>query len=267
MPSLGRRCRRGGCCGSSARATSNDRVDVLLASAPDVAAPMPRIERMSIPSQLGFARAVSVVALVAMGILVAGCHDSGSSSRPHSASSDSTATGAVTDSLAELRSRPVRVPSKLPRGVNCTQPTAPVARQIPGVHAEAALGTGPAYVESRGIPRIWYFNQGKLGWRRAVVLWIVDPSYRGPILVRGAAVHSHLPLGFGSTRKPTNALTLPETTWRHRLPNGIWGLPVRLQRGWRAASAVVRVRHRGCYFFQVDGTSFSETITFFAVSG
>jgi hypothetical protein len=139
---------------------------------------MPRRLGMSIPSQPGFARAASVVALLAMGILVAGCHGSGSSSRSHSASSDSTATGTDTDSLAELRSRAVRVPSKLPRGVNCTQPGAAVVRQISGVHAEAALGTGSAYVESRGIPRIWYFNQPKFGWTRAVVLWIVNPEGR-----------------------------------------------------------------------------------------
>jgi hypothetical protein len=222
---------------------------------------------MSVPSQPGFAWAASVVALLAMGILVAGCDSSGSSSRPHSASSDSTAAETLTDSLAELRSRPVRVPSTLPRGVNCTQPGAAVARQIPGVHAEAALGTGPAYVESRGIPRIWYFNQRRSGWRRAVVLWIMDPSYRGPILVRGAAVHSNLPLGFGRSRTPPRALTLTAPRWRHRLPNGIWGQPIRLQRGWRASPGVVRVRRRGCYFLQVDGTTFSETITFFAVVG
>jgi hypothetical protein len=222
---------------------------------------------MAIPSQSGFERAASMVALLAMGVLVAGCSDSGSPSRPHSASSGSTARGTAMSSLAKLRSRQVRVPSTLPRGVNCTQPGAAVARHMPGVHAEAALGTGPAYVESRGIPRIWYFNQRQSGWSRAVVLWIVDPSYRGPILVRGAAVHSNLPLGFGSTRTPTSALTVTAPRWGHGLHNGIWGQPIRLQRGWTASRGIVRVRHRGCYFLQVDGTNFSETITFFAVLG
>ncbi len=203
--------------------------------------------------------AATLLAVVAL----AGCH----SSRPSpAAGAHPTTVVSQGGPFATLRSRAVHVPSTLPRGPECTQPAKPVARTIPGVNSEAALGVGPVYVENRGIPRIWWFaGRRRQTWRGDEVLWIADPRYRGPVLVRGGAVHSGRPLGFGTGATPKRELTVPASAWRHQGRG--WGRPLHLRPGWRAAYATIRVKRRGCYFLQVDGNGFSETVTFFAVAG
>jgi hypothetical protein len=71
-----------------------------------------------------------------------------------------------------------------------------------------------------------------------------DSGYRGPVLIRGRQVGGPGAVGFGEGHVPYDEL---------QLQTGSGGPP------WQSFT---RVRSPGCYFYQVDGTSFSETIVF-----
>ncbi|MDQ2910509.1 MAG: hypothetical protein M3R39_05775 [Actinomycetota bacterium] len=101
-------------------------------------------------------------------------------------------------------------------------------------------------------------------------MWLSEPRYRGPVLVRGRMVHGSTRVGFGAGIQPGWELRLPAGEWDEaKGPITIWGKRVRPPAGWRLRGVYTRVRGapvRGqgeaCYFFQVDGEAFSETILF-----
>jgi hypothetical protein len=84
------------------------------------------------------------------------------------------------------------------------------------------------------------------------VLWVVDPSYHGAVLIRGQQLGGTESVRFGVGRVPAQQLRLPleqsNTTG-----------------GWANYPSYTRLRAAGCYGYQIDGTSFSKVIVFRAV--
>jgi hypothetical protein len=151
------------------------------------------------------------------------------------------------DTWTPLR-RPMHTPM-IAYGARC-----PVARPATRVDFAAfglarGIGPGPAY------PVGWADGAIRFSWRRtdvdarmwgaAKVLWFVDPSYDGPVLVRGEQIDGPYRVRFERGRIPSAEL--------------------RLAAGTRARPSLVRIRKPGCYAFQIDGLSFSRSIVFRAL--
>jgi hypothetical protein len=129
--------------------------------------------------------------------------------------------------------RPLRLPH-LARGARC--PTSRVSRAAPRV--AATLGRGPAYVVLAG---------ARAGAQKT--LWAVSPRYRGALLIRGRRLDGQGVLRFWPGRRL-------RTWWR-----GLWPEE---RRRWRYGPSTMLIPSRGCYAFQVDGTTFSRRIVFAA---
>jgi hypothetical protein len=183
------------------------------------------------------------------------------------------ATPSEGDPFLELRSRRLRTPALRP-GAYCPNPSSRDVAQVPGIPAEAVRGTGPVYFAFPVIPRFLDFFPPRKGspaarseWRSAEVVWLSDSSYRGPVLVRGRQVDGEGRVGFGSGVQPEFEFRLPAGRWAEtREPLRAWGTALHPEEGWRVAIVHVRVRQRGCYFFQMDGTSFSSPGILFGVN-
>lgn len=87
----------------------------------------------------------------------------------------------------------------------------------------------------------------------AKVLWFARPSYQGPILIRGRQIDGSGVVTFG-----TGSDTL-------RLASA--GTDTSSSAGWRSWPSYTFVAMPGCYAYQVDGDTFSETIVFRATQG
>jgi hypothetical protein len=122
------------------------------------------------------------------------------------------------------------VPSSLRRALHL--PTAssgcPVSGGTGPVHTHAARGFSP-FIGS--------------AWLGARVSWTAARSYSGPILIRGRQLAGPNAVGFGEGHVPYDELQLRAGA----------------SRSW---PSFTRVRSKGCYGYQVDGTSFSEVIVF-----
>ncbi len=90
-------------------------------------------------------------------------------------------------------------------------------------------------------------------WELARVSWVADASYQGPLLIRGRRLDAQGAVGFGPGRVPYDELQL-------NVP--VLATPRGTGREW---PTFTRTRGPGCYFYQVDGTGFSETILFRAI--
>jgi len=117
-----------------------------------------------------------------------------------------------------------------------------------------AWGDGPAYpgLGNGAEPVLRYldpippgsdFYGGK--WFGQKVLWMVDPVYRGPVLVRGRQLDGPNELRFDRGLFPPRQMRI---------------LPSSFPRRGRAS--YTRMRAPGCYGYQVDGLSFSYVIVF-----
>jgi hypothetical protein len=108
-------------------------------------------------------------------------------------------------------------------------------------------------------------------------MWLSEPRYRGPLLVRG---HRFAPVrdepggrggkarvGFGTRVRPEWELRLPSGPWGDGdRPLRAWGQSVTLPGDrWRLRMAYARIRYEGCYFLQFDGKGFSQTVVFGAM--
>jgi hypothetical protein len=117
-----------------------------------------------------------------------------------------------------------------------------------------ALGDGPVYPV--GVPhgllqfiypaeetQVWYPSD----WGGQKVLWVADPKYHGPILIRGGRIDTPGRLGFGERSEPDWAMSLGSS--------GGDG-------SWRQFPSYTRLKAPGCYAYQVDGDGFQTTIVF-----
>ena len=108
-------------------------------------------------------------------------------------------------------------------------------------------------------------------------MWLSEPRYRGPILVRGrrfapvlvgpGGPGGNARVGFGTRVRPEWELRLPSGPWDEGdQPLRAWEQPVTLpDERWRLMMAYTRIRYEGCYFLQIDGKAFSHTVVFGAL--
>jgi hypothetical protein len=153
--------------------------------------------------------------------------------------------------------RPLRVPT-IAGGSTCPT-TSPdpkgnltrIDRGLTGI----AWGKGPAYPgalhSEKGRPTLRYvdpippqslFYGSK--WFGQKVVWVIDPAYRGPMLVRGRQVDGPNELRFNRGVIPPREMQI--------LPSP----------SLRTEPFFTRVRASGCYGYQVDGLGFSSVIVF-----
>lgn len=156
------------------------------------------------------------------------------------------------DPASQLSNRPLQL-VKLEAGAECPRAH---PRQV-SADFGVAIGDGPAYAAGfsvDGILNISFpaptetpFHGSE--WSGAKVLWIVDPVYRGPLLIRGGRLD-----GPGQVRFETGA----EPPFDLRLPAAASSAPA----DWRNFPSYTRLRSPGCYMYQIDGLNFTETIMF-----
>ena len=178
-----------------------------------------------------------------------------------------TTNVARTASVGELRKRPLRVPN-----ARSSCPSAPTHQDLKPVLAtglapgkppagpDYGYGDGPVYLSGQ-----YDFYPG--GWDNAI--WLVEPAATGPLLIRGQQLK-------GSARA-----TFSRQSDEYGKPSGpAPGKPVSTQSAygmsvpfyseldlvgaeppyWGAYFADTHFDAAGCYFIQVDGTTFSELI-------
>lgn len=188
--------------------------------------------------------------------------------------------------LEDLGRRPLRLPEVL-AGEPCEAER--YAAHIKGIPAEGALGRGPVMSVFPSIPRgldLFRPDDGALlaesRWRGAEVLFVSEPRYDGPVLVRGGQIDGERRVGFGDQAKPMWELKLPLGNWESADGLRVWGdrklQPVeadagtpacprclRLSNAWRVQRATLRIAAGGCYAMQLDGLGFSQVIEFGAI--
>jgi hypothetical protein len=158
--------------------------------------------------------------------------------------------GAVPASdLAGALRRPLTLP-RLASGAACpaTKPRSVVD------WSGSAIGAGPVYsvgYDASGNIR-WGGSLQDGGWYYVKILWFETPG-TGPILIRGQQLDGPNKVGFGSDPVPTPELML-EASDQVGVANA--------SPGWQSFVAYTRVRAPGCYAYQVDTGSGSETIVF-----
>ena len=180
------------------------------------------------------------------------------------------------EGFARLAARPLDLPRHLASGGGCE--LAVDAVKLPGIPGEGALAPvsagqsaavpkGPIYASLGGIPRTMDVLDPPSGgaWGIAgVALWVSDPSYRGPAVIRGGQLDGDGRIRFGRGRHPELELRLGAMGWEEDEGLRQHGQPVRPPKGWRVVTAMTRIRTTGCYAFQVDGEGFSYSLPFFA---
>jgi len=152
---------------------------------------------------------------------------------------------------SESSGPPLVLPS-LADGKNC--PVSIERRVTP--EFDPALGDGPVYPV--GIPhgllefiyptvktQLWYPS----AWGGQKVLWVAEPSYTGPILIRGGRIDAPGRLGFGDQSVPD---------WKMSFPAG----EAVVNDGWRQFPSYTRLKAPGCYAYQIDGDGFRTLIVF-----
>ena len=128
-------------------------------------------------------------------------------------------------------------------GVNSTDPY---------VIGQQYGGAGPVWMvlgdrgdTSRGTSVLG--NPKTPGWLAAENVWLVAPGYQGPFTVRGMRLAGRGTVGFGGM--PTSAAFVEPPAPDPNSSNG-----------WRFPPGAIWVTSPGCYGFQIDGTSFTETV-------
>ncbi len=156
------------------------------------------------------------------------------------------------DGWSALR-RPLHLP-RLAAGAAC--PVSKVDRRITWsrthIFGGSGIGRGPVYP---ALPSsfIWATRDEQYGskWYGEKVFWFALPSYRGRFLIRGRQLDGPNPVGFNGQRRPNGELRVEPydtVSWADQ-PKGSRGIP-----------SGVRILAKGCYGFQIDGTSFSRVV-------
>lgn len=162
--------------------------------------------------------------------------------------------------LQMLQQRTLHLPVVAP-GATC--PTSPEKRVLSSIGI--AQGDGPAYAtigtDVIMSPAVFYYPDAQhfgdggadnQGWGGQKVLWFVNPSYQGLILVRGHQLDGPHEMRFYiEPGQPLAQQLVIDTT--------IGGSP------WPNFPSYTRLQAPGCYAYQVDGGTFSEVIVFQAV--
>ena len=161
--------------------------------------------------------------------------------------------GCISGGVPQAVRRPLKFPVIKP-GDRC--PISPRHKVSPATGP--GLGDGPVYpVLPRGGLPIQHPpfspNHQFAGseWGGEKVLWVSDPAYTGPILIRARQIDGPNPVRFD--RDPAKLLT--ELQFPPEYSQNYSG-------GWRNFPSHTRLRVPGCYAYQVDGADFSDVIVF-----
>lgn len=161
------------------------------------------------------------------------------------------------DGQTSLLQRPLNLPM-LESGNDCPVTRTPGKQLSPDFGL--AIGTGPIYATGTiGIEGKLYYRDSATvnGWRPVKVLWIGEPDYLGPVLIRGHQIDGPNELRFGETERQKDELFFNEVTQAEANANS--------PSGWRNWPSYSYVRAPGCYAYQVDGIGFSYVIVVQAV--
>ena len=174
-------------------------------------------------------------------------------------------SGIATAQWNALRARPLRLPTLAPGGA---------CPASPGRVVESGFGTasgeGPAYIVGLGTDGAIRATgptpdaRTTRSWGNEFVIFIIAPSYHGPVLVRGRQVDGSHPLLFngGLDQKDGFDPTTPTLLGQLRLVGDpAYGDP------WPNFPAYLRLQAPGCYAIQMDGATFSEVVIFSATFG
>lgn len=180
----------------------------------------------------------------------------------------SVASGSTDITTAEwntLRDRPLRLPTLGP-GATC--PAAQGRTVEPGFGP--AIGDGPAYIVGMGTDGVLHatgpMSKGRdiTAWGNQFALFIIAPSYAGPILARGGQIDGSHALLFngGLDQRGGFSPATPTLLRQLRIEGGSeWGEP------WANWTSYLRMQASGCYAIQLDGATFSDLIVFRVVFG
>jgi hypothetical protein len=207
----------------------------------------------------------------AVGLVVAGCGSSSSTSTQSSSSATSAAKQSAEPSV--LRTEPAPLPAGTPaapaglartggydtyelcRGSCAGHVPASLRRPLHlprrGGTQSCSVSAGETPVSIAGGPRLTAQRFVGSRWLAAHVTWHAAIGYHGPILIRGRRLGGTGVVGFGEGHKPYDELQLLDS-----------GKGEATTSGGRAWQSLTRVQHPGCYAYQVDGTDFSRVIVF-----
>ncbi len=166
-----------------------------------------------------------------------------------------TVTGPA--AAAELRSRPLALPTMAPAAA-C--PTTPTLTFTPG---PGTGFTGTTIAQRDGVVYLTFagrhvplrpVDRTVDGWYGIKDVWVIDSAYRGPFLIRGGRIDRPGPVRFRFTPETPQLRALlvddiapsseDASTWRFSVPTGAY------------------IRGPGCYAYQIDGTDFTSHIVF-----
>jgi hypothetical protein len=152
--------------------------------------------------------------------------------------------------------RPLHL-SRLAPGAAC--PVSQVDRRVAwsriNIYGGSGIGRGPVYPGLGSSGGLLHATPDPYGgpWYGGKVFWYVRRTYRGPVLIRRRRLDGPQRLGFNGGALPQRELRIwpgDSASWKGQ-PAGSRGVP-----------SDVRVRARGCYGVQIDGTTFSRVVVF-----
>jgi len=165
---------------------------------------------------------------------------------PSSSPRASTVTSAPPPNNDQARlTRPLHLPVLHP-GQAC-----PVSRGTPTHSSDftgSALGVGPVHPLADGNENLISNTNQAPGWLAIKSLWVSDPLYQGPFLVRIRRLDGPGPAGVLEDPTVTSFFVPAGPTW-----NSAPG-------GYRAITGAAWVKTPGCVAWQVDGLTFSHVI-------
>lgn len=151
--------------------------------------------------------------------------------------------------------RPLHIPHLSP-GSKCPVSKVPsrIAWKGINIFGGEGIGQGPVYPGLGAHSGLLFATRdeqygGK--WFGEKVFWYVQPSYRGPVLIRGRRLDGPQIVRFNGRRLPPAELHIESgqtVSWQ--------GQP----RGSRGVPSNVRIIAPGCYGLQIDGTNFSRIV-------
>lgn len=220
---------------------------------------------------LGGTAVLALVAAVATPAVLSTTRNTGAAGTTASTPTVRTSPARTTGTVAATLRRPLALPA-LRAGQAC-----PVSRsrRFPagGGFSDpfTAVGAGPVYLAGGSTVRLDYpapanSSYANSSWSGQKVIWVVDPSYTGALLLRGGQLDGTHQLRFdhylGAIGHSDNALddTRPYADLAYPAAASTAGS----RPGIRTYPSAVRLQAPGCYAIQVDGTTFSARIVFTA---
>jgi hypothetical protein len=148
-------------------------------------------------------------------------------------------------SLPNSLVRPLRLPNVAPGEACPTTPSHAIRTVSFGGNAVGDGIAEPIVVGDTSRLTAW-----RDGWYGFKTLWFVEPTYSGPVLIRGVRIDGIGPVGFGEAPVIGHLIIPPGPTMNEGSD------------GYRQAPGGAFVKASGCYGWQVDGSDFSYALVF-----